>query len=120
MARLLALVVLLCHQLVLALNALEAHRIPSTLRSKLLQIDSVSSAVSKELEKLYPAHSFPVPINHFPENAKYAPHVEGTFPLRYWYNGDYYKPGGPVIVGKTDQYLGTLMEDRTDERSTKR
>lgn len=47
---------------------------------------------------LYPAHNFSVPIDHFHNETKYEPHCNGTFPLRYWFDATYYKPGGPVVV----------------------
>jgi hypothetical protein len=46
----------------------------------------------------YQAYNLSVPISHFPDSPRYAPHVEGTFPLRYWVDDRYYKPGGPVFV----------------------
>jgi hypothetical protein len=39
-----------------------------------------------------------VPINHFHDKDEYAPHLNGTFPLRYWFDATHYKPGGPVFV----------------------
>ncbi|EMC93440.1 hypothetical protein BAUCODRAFT_125296 [Baudoinia panamericana UAMH 10762] len=47
---------------------------------------------------LYPAHNFSTPIDHFHNETKYEPHSNGTYPMRYWYDASYYKPGGPVIV----------------------
>ncbi|KAF2458399.1 serine carboxypeptidase S28-domain-containing protein [Lineolata rhizophorae] len=51
-----------------------------------------------DLESLYPAHNLSVPIDHFHNSTLYAPHSNGTFPLRYWYSAAHYAPGGPVIV----------------------
>jgi hypothetical protein len=53
----------------------------------------------------YPTHNLSVPISHFPDSPRYTPHVDSTFPLRYWFDAQYYKSGGPVIVfdgGETD------------------
>lgn len=47
---------------------------------------------------LYPTHNLSVPIDHFHNVSKYAPHSDGTFPLRYWFDASHYKQGGPVIV----------------------
>ena len=47
---------------------------------------------------LYSAHNLSVPIDHFHNESMYEPHVDGTFPLRYWFDTTYYKDGGPVIV----------------------
>ncbi|KAL5628333.1 hypothetical protein BROUX41_003081 [Berkeleyomyces rouxiae] len=39
-----------------------------------------------------------VPMNHFPGDEKYAPHSAAMFPMRYWFDDTFYKPGGPVIL----------------------
>ncbi|KAF7889016.1 hypothetical protein EAF00_009316 [Botryotinia globosa] len=54
---------------------------------------------------LYPTYNLTVPIDYFHNESRYEPHSNGTFPLRYWFDATYYKPGGPVIVlqsGETD------------------
>ncbi|KAK1020113.1 hypothetical protein LTR33_019213, partial [Friedmanniomyces endolithicus] len=28
----------------------------------------------------------------------YEPHSNGSYPMRYWFDATYYKPGGPVII----------------------
>ncbi|KAK4174195.1 putative serine protease [Triangularia setosa] len=58
-----------------------------------------------DLEKLYPAHTIQMPIDHFHNDSLYEPHTNDTFSLRYWFDASHYKPGGPVIVlqgGETD------------------
>lgn len=58
-----------------------------------------------DLESLYPAHNLSVPIDFFPTKDRYAPHSNGSFNLRYWFDASHYKPGGPVFVllaGETD------------------
>ncbi|KAI2603632.1 peptidase S28 [Hypoxylon sp. NC1633] len=47
---------------------------------------------------LYPEYNLSTPIDHFHNDSSYEPHSDGTFDLRYWYDTQYYKPGGPVIV----------------------
>jgi hypothetical protein len=37
-------------------------------------------------------------IDHFPHSSRYAPHVNGTFKQRYFFDSTYYKPGGPVYL----------------------
>jgi len=37
-------------------------------------------------------------IDHFPHNPRYAPHTNGTFTQRYFFDDTYYKPGGPVYL----------------------
>lgn len=54
---------------------------------------------------LYPAHTLSIPIDHFHNESQYAPHSNGYFKNRYWFDASHYKPGGPVIVllgGETD------------------
>jgi len=46
----------------------------------------------------YPAYNLSTPIDFFPDEPRYEPHVNGTFNLRYWFDAQYYKPGGPVFV----------------------
>lgn len=42
--------------------------------------------------------SFTQPVNHFPNDHKYAPHTDATYQQRYWYSLDKYKPGGPIYL----------------------
>jgi hypothetical protein len=48
--------------------------------------------------KLFTTFNLSVPVDHFHNDSKYEPHVSEKFPLRYWFDSRYYKPGGPVIV----------------------
>ncbi|KAL2824717.1 serine carboxypeptidase S28-domain-containing protein [Aspergillus pseudoustus] len=53
----------------------------------------------------YKTHNFSAPIDHFHNETRYEPHSNSSFNLRYWFDPQYYKPGGPVIViaaGETD------------------
>lgn len=53
----------------------------------------------------YPEYNLSVPIDHFHDESKYEPHSNGTFNLRYWFDAQFYEPGGPVFVlgaGETD------------------
>ncbi|EME50340.1 hypothetical protein DOTSEDRAFT_50414 [Dothistroma septosporum NZE10] len=59
------------------------------------------------LEKLYPAHNLSVPVDHFKNDTKYEPHSNATFQLRYWFDAQYYKPGGPVFVVQSGETSGT-------------
>ena len=58
---------------------------------------------------LYPDYNISVPIDHFHNESTYEPHLDGTFPLRYWFDATYYKEGGPVIVLQGGETSG---EDR--------
>lgn len=56
-------------------------------------------------EELYPGYNISVPVDHFHNDSRYEPHSDETFNLRYFFDAQYYKPGGPVIVlqsGETD------------------
>lgn len=58
-----------------------------------------------DLKDLYPAHNLSVPVDHFHNDSRYEPHSNETFNLRYFFDAQYYRPGGPVIVlqsGETD------------------
>ncbi|CAJ2510400.1 Uu.00g051030.m01.CDS01 [Anthostomella pinea] len=50
------------------------------------------------LEAIYPEYNLSTPIDFFHNDTLYEPHSNGTFNLRYWYDAQFYKPGGPVIV----------------------
>ncbi|KAI9163099.1 putative extracellular serine carboxypeptidase [Paramyrothecium foliicola] len=46
----------------------------------------------------YQEYNLSVPIDHFHNDTKYEPHSNGSFNLRYWFDAQFYKPGGPVFV----------------------
>ena len=46
----------------------------------------------------YPAHTIDMPIDHFPNSPRYAPHTNATFTQRYYFDSTYYKAGGPVYL----------------------
>lgn len=50
-----------------------------------------------------------MPIDHFHNESKYAPHTSDTFPLRYWFDASFYKTGGPIFVLESGETSG---EDR--------
>jgi hypothetical protein len=39
-----------------------------------------------------------IQIDHLLDDDRYAPHVNGTFKQRYYFDSTYYKPGGPVYL----------------------
>ncbi|KAI9711496.1 MAG: hypothetical protein M1820_002059 [Bogoriella megaspora] len=57
--------------------------------------------------RLYPAHNISVPVDHFQNETLYEPHSNATFPLRYFFDAQYYKPGGPVIVLESGETSAT-------------
>ncbi|KAL8748066.1 MAG: hypothetical protein Q9190_000151 [Brigantiaea leucoxantha] len=46
----------------------------------------------------YTAYTIDQPIDHFPDNPRYAPHTNATFKQRYFFDSSYYQPGGPVYL----------------------
>lgn len=47
---------------------------------------------------IFQEHNLSVPIDHYHNDSRYEPHSDGSFQLRYWFDAQYYKPGGPVIM----------------------
>lgn len=78
------------------------HPLQITQNSHTLQIaDIEATGLSKrdiDPSLLYPEHNFSTPIDHFHNESKYAPHSDGFYPMRYWFDASHYKPGGPVII----------------------
>ena len=60
--------------------------------------DSALKSKDYDPSKLYAPFNLSVPVDHFHNDSKYAPHALGTFPLRYWFDASHYTPGGPVIL----------------------
>ena len=53
----------------------------------------------------YSAQTLDVPVDHFQTSSRYEPHSNATFKLRYFFDSQYYRDGGPIIVlaaGETD------------------
>ncbi|GAA97081.1 uncharacterized protein L969DRAFT_79428 [Mixia osmundae IAM 14324] len=63
---------------------------------KIAQARYVEQAV--DTSAVDPIYSFSQPVNHFPEDVKYAFNSKATFEQRYTFRADYYKPGGPVVL----------------------
>lgn len=55
---------------------------------------------------LYPERRIQVPVDHFQNDTLYEPHSNETFALRYWFDAQYYKPGGPVITLQSGETSG--------------
>ncbi|PPJ53883.1 hypothetical protein CBER1_04625 [Cercospora berteroae] len=90
-----------------SVNAIDA-RLGVELRSEHIHKSPTLSkrAAPEGLSAKYPAHNLSVPIDHFHNETKYEPHSNGTFPLRYWFDASYYKPGGPVIILQSGETSG--------------
>ncbi|KAI1493277.1 peptidase S28 [Biscogniauxia mediterranea] len=61
------------------------------------QIQAKNALISRQAAT-YPEYNLTTPIDHFHNDSLYEPHSNGTFDLRYWFDAQFYKPGGPVIV----------------------
>lgn len=46
----------------------------------------------------YTQYNFTMPLDHFPDNPRYAPPSNATFQQYYWIDDKSYIPGGPIIV----------------------
>lgn len=73
----------------------------------LRRLAEASSLAKRDIDPslLYPEHNFTTPIDHFHNESQYAPHSNGIYPMRYWFDASHYQPGGPVIIlqsGETD------------------
>lgn len=66
---------------------------------------AASAGSSSASTPSYKAYNISVPVDHFHNETRYSPHTNETFDLRYWFDAQYYRAGGPVIViaaGETD------------------
>ncbi|KAG0152169.1 hypothetical protein CROQUDRAFT_103153 [Cronartium quercuum f. sp. fusiforme G11] len=72
----------------------------SELRAELMEEPAARGSITE--------HVFHQKISHFPADPKYAPHVDGTFPQRYWIDTSFYRRGGPVFLLHSGQLEGTL------------
>ncbi|KAI1474070.1 peptidase S28 [Daldinia eschscholtzii] len=87
--------------LVSSVEAIQRHPLPiSELAKQVEGKDAYDGLSAREidLQALYPEYNLSTPIDHFHNDSSYEPHSNGTFNLRYWFDAQYYKPGGPVIV----------------------
>ncbi len=58
------------------------------------------------LTKMFPVHTFKMPVDHFHNESRYEPHLDKTFKNRFWINDTYYRPGGPVIIQNSGELSG--------------
>ncbi|KAI1283522.1 peptidase S28 [Xylaria sp. FL0933] len=88
-----------------AAHGLQRSSLPISELKKQIRGANKLSARDVDLAALYPEYNLSTPIDHFHNDSLYEPHSDGNFNLRYWFDAQYYKPGGPVIVlagGETD------------------
>lgn len=87
--------------LVSSAQAIMKHPLPISELAKQIRTRNAQiglGARQADLATLYPEYNLTTPIDHFHNDSSYEPHSDGTFDLRYWYDAQFYKPGGPVIV----------------------
>ncbi|KAK2732658.1 low-affinity phosphate transporter [Myotisia sp. PD_48] len=63
-----------------------------------VEVENSLASRSADLAALYPAHTISIPVDHFPDDDRYIPHSKDKFDLRYWFDAQHYKKGGPIIV----------------------
>ncbi|KAI1260466.1 peptidase S28 [Xylariaceae sp. FL1019] len=88
-----------------ASHALQRSSLPISELKKQIRVSAAKVNSRDVLAATYPEYNLSTPIDHFHNDSLYEPHSDGTFNLRYWFDAQYYKPGGPVIVlsgGETD------------------
>ena len=101
-----AIALLLTQPIIAALSTKYAAQPPIELK-KLTTYSTSLTRRDADPETLYTAYNLSVPIDHFQDESTYEPHEDGTFPLRYWFDAQYYKDGGPVIVLQGGETTGT-------------
>ncbi|KAL8419298.1 hypothetical protein RB594_002496 [Gaeumannomyces avenae] len=94
---------LVAASLLSAAQALQRFPLPPIDREALREHDQgeklgLARRQAPDPSRLYREYNLSVPIDHFHNDSRYEPHSDGSFPLRYWFDAQYYKPGGPVIV----------------------
>jgi Serine carboxypeptidase S28 len=99
-------VALISAQSILAVARLAVQPI-GLLRQTSAVVDERPLQSTKELEKLYPEHSFSAPIDHFHNDSLYVPHSDEFFNLRFWFDASHYREGGPVIILAAGEEPGT-------------
>ncbi|KAK8110265.1 uncharacterized protein PG998_006722 [Apiospora kogelbergensis] len=86
----------------LPLAAVALSKTPLTLQELRKQIRPQGAQTLSERQTettaKYPAFNISVPIDHFHNDTIYEPHSDGFYNMRYWFDAQNYKPGGPVIV----------------------
>lgn len=76
---------------------------------------SEKSDLRRRQTSTYTDYTIDQPIDHFPNEARYAPHTNDTFKQRYVYDSTYYKPGGPVFLYVSGE---TSIESRLSNLET--
>ncbi|KAI0471056.1 peptidase S28 [Xylariaceae sp. FL0804] len=88
-------------------GALSRQPLPISELAKQIRGRNTISARQAQVQATYPEYNLSVPIDHFHNESMYEPHSDGKFNLRYWFDAQYYKPGGPVIVLESGEDDGT-------------
>ncbi|KAI1097323.1 peptidase S28 [Jackrogersella minutella] len=96
--------------LVSVAQAIRKHPLPVSelaRQSRSRDAHSEINARQFDIDALYPEYNLSTPIDHFHNDSLYEPHSNGTFDQRYWFDAQFYKPGGPVIVLASGETSGT-------------
>lgn len=98
--------------LAVAIQAASALRPGSSFRNGFNPGDAPQRTASSKLASTSSsvnAYTFSVPVDHFPNDSQYEPHSSDFYPVRYFLQTQFYRPGGPVIVVASGE---TSAEDR--------
>ncbi|KAI0123471.1 serine carboxypeptidase S28-domain-containing protein [Xylariales sp. AK1849] len=101
---------LLSLSLSLLAQAIQRSPVPISVLRKQAEASKLAHAVyaqQVELAETYPAYNISTPIDHFHNDSLYEPHSDGFYNMRYWFDAQYYKEGGPVIVLASGETSGT-------------
>ncbi|KAI1171919.1 peptidase S28 [Nemania sp. FL0916] len=93
--------------LVSGAQALQRSGLPISELKKQIRVWNKLSTRDVDPTELYPEYNLSTPIDHFHNDSLYEPHSDGKFNMRYWFDAQYYKPGGPVIVLMGGETEGT-------------
>lgn len=88
---------------------------PSSFYDSLVKAKVMPSDRHAESASTVKAYNLSVPVDHFHDDPQYEPHSDDFFPVRYFLETSYYKPGGPVIVIASGE---TSAEDRVPYLNT--
>ncbi|KAM3458307.1 hypothetical protein MY3296_000513 [Beauveria thailandica] len=75
-------------------TAIRPNGLPTQFDAAKLALVSETALKSSNIQEC----NISVPVDHFHNETQYEPHSDAYFPLRYFLETSYYKPGGPVIV----------------------
>ncbi|KAI1822733.1 serine carboxypeptidase S28-domain-containing protein [Xylaria intraflava] len=81
-----------------AAQALQKSGLPISELRKLVRDVNPLNARAVDPNPSYTEYNLSTPIDHFHNDTLYEPHSNGSYNMRYWFDAQFYKPGGPVFV----------------------